>query len=136
MFQFCFNDCIPNDGTNDDLVIHLSLTLTHYDTIKRKFPTAIDGIITDRYPSNLFLNKSQFSLANCISQLNRELKKIALSNFTKYPVDNFFVLADIENLLEKEYTIEVNAKQLDAMNAKIVEENGGVLFTLPIHDDL
>jgi hypothetical protein len=136
MFQFCFNDCIPKDGTNDGLVSHLAVTLTHYDTIKRKFSTSIDGIITDRYPSDLILNNSQFSLANCISQLSRELKKIALSNFNKYPVDTYYVLADIDNLLEREYSIEINATPLDALNAKIVEENGGVLFTLPIHDDL
>ena len=136
MFQFCFNDCIPKDGTNDGLVSHLSETLTHYDTIKRKFTTSIDGIITDRYPSDLILNNSQFSLANCIGQLSRELKKIALSNFNKYPIDNYYALNDIDSLLERGYSIEINANPLDALNAKIVEENGGILFTLPIHDDL
>ena len=71
-----------------------------------------------------------------ISQLSGELKKIALSNFNKYPVDTYYILADIDNLLEREYLIEINANPLDALNAKIAEENGGVLFTLPIHDDL
>lgn len=136
MFQFCFNDCIPKDGTNDGLVTHLSVTLTHYDTIKKKFANYIDGIITDRLPSDLILNDSQFTLANCIGQLNRELRKIALSSFNKYPVDNYYVLADIDNLLEREYSIEVNTAPLEAINAKIVQENGGILFTLPVHDDL
>lgn len=136
MFQFCFNDCIPKDIANDVLVNQLSSTLTHYDTIKKRFNSSIDGIVTCKYPSNLILNNGQFSLANCIEHLNRELKKIALSNFNKYPVDNYYVLADIDNLLIQEYSIEINGAYHDAINAKIVEENEGILFTLPVHEDL
>lgn len=136
MFQFCFNDCIPNEETNDGLVKHLSTTLTHYNIIKNRFSNSVDGIITDRYPSKLQLNNSEFTLANCINQLTRELKKIALANFNKYPVDSYYVLTDVDALLEQGYSIEINAVSHDAINAKIVQENGGILFTLPLHNDL
>lgn len=136
MFQFCFNDCLPKDCANDALVSHLSLTLTHYDNIKKKFNTSVDGIITDRHPSKLFLNNKQFSLASCIQHLDRELKKIAYSNFNKYPVDNYYAIADIDDLLEKGYSFVINGACHEAINAKIVEENGGILFTLPVHNDL
>lgn len=136
MFEFCFNDCIPKNGKEDELVKRLSETLIHYDALKKQYSTSVNGIITDCLPSKLILNNSHFTLANCIQFLNRELKKIALSNFTKYPVDGFFSLSDVDSLIEKNYSIIVNETALDAFNAKIVEENGGVLFTLSIHEEL
>jgi hypothetical protein len=136
MFQFCFNDSIPKNGTNDGLVKHLSVTLTHYDSIKQKFPTTVDGIITDRLPEKVILNAANFTLGNCIQYLDRELKKIAYSNFGKYPVDDFYNQFDIDSLLANEYTITVNKVEHDATNAKIVQDNGGMLFTLPVHDEL
>lgn len=136
MFPICFNDSIPDNASNDTLVSQLSLTIIGYDKIKKNFSTAINGIITDREPSKLILNNSDFSLARCIMFLNRELRKIALANFNKYTIDNFLVLENPDKLLEMEYSIVVNKNLHDAMNAKIVEENNGILFTLSIHNDL
>jgi hypothetical protein len=136
MFQFCFNDSIPKDGTNDGLVKHLSATLTHYDSIKKKFPTTVDGIVTDRMPEKVILNAANFTLGNCIKYLDRELRKIAYSNFGKFPVDDFYNQFDIDGLLANEYTTTVNKVEHDATNAKIVQDNGGMLFTLPVHDEL
>lgn len=136
MFQFCFNDSIPIDGKNDELVKHLSVTLKHYDFIKKKFPLNVDGIITDRVPEKIILNSVNFSLADCIRFLEREIKKIAFSNFGKYPIEEFYAQIDIDNLLEKEYFIVINDISIDATNAKIVQDNEGILFTLPIHDEL
>src|SRR5690606_40917101 len=42
----------------------------------------------------------------------------------------------IYNLLDKEYIIIINNLSIDATNAKIVQDNEGILFTLPIHDEL
>lgn len=136
MFQFCFNDSIPINGKNDELVKHLSVTLKHYNFIKMNFPLHVDGIITDRIPEKLFLNSANFSLADCIKFLEREIKKIAFSNFGKYPIEEFYTRIDIDNLLEKEYIIVINDLSIDATNAKIVQDNEGILFTLPIHDEL
>lgn len=136
MFQFCFNDCIPKNETDDGLVSHLSSTLSHYNSIKKQFPSYVDGIVTDRIPSELFLNDSHFTLGSCIKQLSRETQKIAFSNFLKYPVEKFMPPEDIDSLIEKEYTITINEKPIDALNAKMVSENEGVLFTLPVHPDL
>ncbi len=136
MFQFCFNDSIPIDGKNDELVNHLSVTLKHYDFIKKNFPLCVDGIITDRVPEKLILNSVNFSLADCIRFLEREIKKIAFSYFGKYPIEKFYARIDIDNLLDKEYIIIINNLSIDATNAKIVQDNEGILFTLPIHDEL
>lgn len=136
MFQFCFNDSIPKSGTNDELVKHLSITLEHFDSIKKKFPTEVVGIITDRLPEKVILNNSNFSLTECIQYLERELKKIAYSNFGKYPVDEFYNPGDIDNLLASEFTILINMVKNDATNAKMVYDDGGILFTLPVHPDL
>jgi hypothetical protein len=136
MFHFCFNDCIPKDGADHELVKRLSETLTHYDSIKNHFPGHIDGVITDRLPSETFLNNTQFTLADCIGHLDRELKKIALSNFNKYPVENYCLPNDIDRLLALNFKIFIDKNPYDAINAMIVAENNGVLFTLLIHSDL
>lgn len=136
MFQFCFNDSIPKDGTNDGLVSHLSITLEHYNSIKKEFPKSVNGIITDRLPKNVILNSANFTLEDCIHYLNRELKKIALSNFGKYPVDNYYDQINTDDLIKYGYFISINNIELDGLNAKIVADNGGILFTLPIHNDL
>jgi hypothetical protein len=136
MFHFCFNDCIPKDEAAHILVKRLSETLTHYNSIKKSFPDCIDGVITDRLPSDIILNNAQFTLKNCISRLDRELKTIALANFNKYPVDKYYLLYDIDKLLASNFKIIVDETSYDAINAIIVAENGGILFTLPIHSDL
>lgn len=136
MFQFCFNESIPKEVSNDGLVSYLTLTLKHFVSIKNQHLSIIDGIITDRIPSDLILNNSQFSLSNCIQYLDHDLKTIAYSLFSKYPVDNYYKLENEERLIENEYSISVDNKEIEAINAKIVEENGGILFTLQVHDDL
>ncbi len=136
MFQFCFNDSIPKNGTDDGLVKLLSATLTHYDSIRQKFPTTVDGIVTDRLPERVFLNAENFSLKKCIEQLDRELLKIASRNFGKYPVEEHYNQVDIDMLLGGGFTISINKVEHDATNAKIVQNNNGVLFTLPVHDEL
>jgi hypothetical protein len=136
MFHFCFNDCIPKNSSNDVLVKHLTVTLTHYDLIKKKFPGSVNGIITDRLPEKVYLNNANFSLVDCIQYLEREIRKIALSNFGKHPVDDYFNEIDIDSLLENEYSITIDNVGYDATNAKLVQNNGGMLFTLAVHNDL
>lgn len=136
MFQFCFNDCIPKDGSDDKLVKFLATNLKHYNSIKNNFPGFVDGILTDRLPEKVILNNNNFTLKNCIKHLDRELLKIAYRDFGKYPLEEYYNQFDIDSLLENEYTITVNKALYDATNAKIVQENDGILFTLPVHDDL
>lgn len=136
MIHFCFNDCVPMGHTKHRLVEHLTATLTHFDSIKRKFPDNVDGIVTSKYPSDLMFNNLEFSLRDCIQMLSRELRIIAYSNFNKYPVDNFYDLTDVDGLLEREFSIVIDQVSYDGLNAKIVQENNGILFTLAVHIDL
>ncbi len=136
MFKFCFNDSIPQNGKDDELVKHLSNTLNHYVTIKNNFPAFVDGIITDRLPEKVLLNGNNFSLKNCIKFLNRELFTIALRNFGKYPVEEYYGQLEIDSILEGCFKITINNIDYDATNAIIAQIGGGVLFTLPVHEEL
>lgn len=136
MFQFGFNDCKLDDIRNDLLVKYLTQTLKHFNLTKNKFPSLIDGILTDRYPSKILLNNLDFTLADCINYLDREIKRIALVHFNKYPIDEYLEITDFNSLTENGYTISVNEKEYDAINIKLLQENDGILFSLAIHRDL
>ena len=136
MFQFCFNDCIPQNGNEHSLMECLSKTLTHFDKIKKQFPDTVEGIITDKLPSQVILNSQQYSLHNCILNLGREIKRVAFTHFNKYPVEGNFVINNEDDLLRENYSIIIDTISYNAINAKIVSENEGVLFTLAIHNDL
>jgi len=136
IFNFCFNDCIPRKNLNSDLVKHLSNNLKYYIRIKNKFPDLIDGIITDRSPNRILLNEQNFSLTDCINHLDRDDKIIALRSFGKYPIDDLLGQIDLESLLQDKYIFTINSEKIDATNAKIVFDNSGILFTLPVVKEL
>jgi len=137
MRLFCFNDCFPKDGSEHVLINCLCDSLIHYSQIKRRFPISVDGIITDNLPSRVVLNNSDFTLENCISQINhRELRIIAFSNFNKYPIDEKFLIQDEEELIKRNYSVRIGETEHNGLNAKIASENEGFLFSLAIHSDL
>ncbi len=138
MFQFCFNDCIiPLNGGEHALVECLRNTLKEYVDIKIKFPDDIDGIITEKDPSKLYLNvASKTTLEKCIEGLDRSYKTIAYRNFCKYPVSDNFLLQDVDDLVEGDYYVALNKIKCDGLNVKIVFDNNGILFSLPIHGDI
>ena len=136
MHQFCFNDCMPMDADEYQLVSGLKQTLMEYHKLKSDFSDEVNGIITHKLPSQLFINSTSFSLLNCIDGLDRPLRRIAYAYFNKYPIDKNFLVKDEDDLITGEYSIVIENAHHNAINAKIVAENEGVLFTLAIHDDL
>jgi len=135
MFQFCFNDCIPNDGTNHDLILFLGNTLKKYNKVGTKFPLDIDGVVTHKEPNSIILNQNNVSLADCIIKLDRSLIRIGFSVFfKKYPIENNFLVSDAA--INSDHYIQINGVNHNAFHPKIVADNGGILFSLALHNDI
>jgi hypothetical protein len=137
MFRFCFNDCIPNNVSEFSLIDCLTKTLKEYNSLWKSFPGNVDGIITPTSLTDFLLNINSFSLAACIAAMeSKDLRIFAYRMFTKYPVVANYFIADEDNLIALDYTITIAAANYNAINSVIVSENGGVLFTLGLHEDL
>lgn len=137
MHQFCFNDCIPDTSNNVFLTECLQQTILEYNKVKIVFPDNVDGIIISKSISDYFLNTNNFSLAACIALIkDRDTRTSAFRIFTKYPIEKYFSEINEDDLLMKEYTINVAGTNHSAINPVIVSENNGILFTLALHGDL
>jgi putative component of toxin-antitoxin plasmid stabilization module len=135
MYLFCFNDCIPTNSSDADLFAAFAATLKEYNAVRSKFPEVVDGIITEIDANSLMLNNN-YSLADAIRSLDPALKTIAFRSFTKYPIEKHFFIRDEDDLIVGNYIINVNNINYNAINAKIVAENGSFLFSLAVHSDL
>jgi putative component of toxin-antitoxin plasmid stabilization module len=112
-------------------------TLPEYKTIRTKYASEVDGVVTPALPEFMTLNQNGFTLKNCIEGLtDRNLKRYAFSVFGKYPAEDYFAVKDEDGLIENNYYIEINDERYDALNIKLVQENEGFLFSLALHDDL
>lgn len=82
---------------------------------------------------------NNFTLLHIIESLaTRELKSVAYSYFSKYPVENFFHIDEvqIDDLLKNEYIISIDGEDVDATNLAIVQLNEGYIFTAALHQDV
>lgn len=136
MYNFCFNDCIPNDSNNGIFVSTLTNSLREYDAIKKAFPEIVTGIHSHKSIDKIILNNNNFSLENCISLMERSYRIIALRDFGKFPLEATMKTEDEDYLLNTSFFIKVGEESLNALNPKIASENNGLLFTLAIHSDL
>lgn len=135
MFHFSFNDCFPKTESDDFVVNCLKDSISEFKKVKSKFGCLVDGILTDREPKKVKLNDN-LNLADSIKYLDRDNRTIALANFNKYPIEDYFDFIDYEEILLKNYFIEVDKVNYDSLNAKISKLNNGILFSLAIHADL
>jgi hypothetical protein len=137
MCKFYFNDCLPQDKSRHEVLSCLKRALPEYKTIREKFHDDVDGIVTSRMPGNIVLNADGFTLKNCIEGLvDRDLRRYAFAVFGKYPVEEHFLAQNEDDLLENKYYIAIGGIEYDALNAMLVGGNGGILFSLALHDDL
>jgi hypothetical protein len=137
MFDFFFNDCIPNNYSKLSLTQCLEQTLSEYNDIKKSYPTEVDGIITSTSILNFIVNQENYSLADCIASMsNKDLRTLAYRIFLKYPIEKYSSKINEDELLAKEYSITVSGTIHTAINPVIVSFNNGVLFTLGLHNDL
>lgn len=139
MYNFYFNDCLPSNRTEHEIVMCFMKTLPEYKTLRDKYFSHVDGIVTCGLPDQIILNSNGFTLKKCIEAIpveKKELKRYAYAVFRKFPVQNHFIAKDEDDLIEKDYSITVNNSVYNALNLKIVQESEGILFTLGLHDDL
>jgi hypothetical protein len=137
MFQFFFNDCIPNSANRQEITECLINSLSEYNDVKKRFPTEVDGIITTAVISCLRINVDNFSLGNCISELaDKDLRTFAFRVFSKYPIEKHFSEINEDDLILNNYTITIAGTCHNAINPVIVSGNNGILFTLALHEDL
>jgi hypothetical protein len=135
MYHYSFNDCFEKTYDINNIKTCLYNSLNHFKEISKKYPNHVKGILTDRSPNNILVN-SDLSLSDIILLLDRDEKNYALKNFTKYPIEDFYPDLDIDNILSKSYTLQVNRLDYDALCAKINHIHDGFLFSLALHDDL
>jgi hypothetical protein len=136
MVHFYFNDCYPSTEREDLLVKLLEDSISHYSKIKKEYAEFIVGIITYARPKEIILKNQNFSLADCIKYLKKDSRKFAYASFNKYPIEDYLALNDIDSLISGTYTITLDKTSYNALNSKIVQENNGSLFSIPVVKDL
>ncbi len=137
MYQFCFNDCMPNTASENSLTECLQNTLKEYNEVKKSYPENVDGIVTSYRISQFLLNANNFSLENCVASMtDKDLRTLAYRIFSKHPIEKYYAEINEDDLLQKDYTITVAGTNHTAINPVIVSSNNGVLFTLGLHNDL
>lgn len=135
MNYFYFNECIPRTESYMQYTVCLENSLREYYKLKSKHQS-IDGIVTEKQPADIGLC-SNFTLKDCILSLkDRDLKRLALKIFTKFPIESFMSDEHTNKLLENEYKLEINHTSYDALNLALTSLCGGILFTLALHEDL
>ncbi|MBK8370975.1 MAG: hypothetical protein IPL20_06290 [Saprospiraceae bacterium] len=135
MIHFSFNECFPKTEGDDFIVNCLKNSLSEFNKVKSKFGCLVNGILTDREPKKIQLSNN-LNLADSIKYLDRDNRIIALTNFNKYPIEDYCDFIDYDEILSKNYFIIVDNVNYDSLNAKISQLNDGILFSLAIHSDL
>jgi len=136
MHIFCFNDCIPSSGQERELVSCLENTIREYDKIRKQFPKDILGVVTSNEPSNVILNDNNCTLADCVLKLEHSIRRIGFTIFKNYPIEVYYENIDEDILIKNDYIIKINNIQHNAINAKIVSQKNGILFSLALHSDI
>ena len=137
MYQFCFNDCIPNTASQHALIDCLQNSLKEYNEVKKAYPNEIDGVVTSVSIADFLLNAPDYSLAKCVSEMpDKDMRTLAYSLFTKHPIEQYYAEIDEDDLLQKEYSLTIAGTAHTAINPVIVSSNNGVLFSLGLHNDL
>lgn len=138
MYQFCFNDCIPNTASEHSFTQCFVETLKEYNDVKKEYPEEVDGIVTSVSINDFILNAQlNYNLATCVSAMpDKDLRTLAYRIFTKHPIEKHYAEINEEDLLQNDYTINIDGTNHTAINPVIVSVNNGVLFTLGLHQDL
>lgn len=138
MYQFCFNDCIPNTASEHSLTQCLVDTLKEYNDVKKEYPDEVDGIVTSVSINDFILNAQlNYNLATCVSAMpDKDLRTLAYRIFTKHPIEKHYAEINEEDLLQNDYQLNIDGTNHTAINPVIVSVNNGVLFTLGLHQDL
>jgi hypothetical protein len=138
MDKFYFNECLPEIYDINEFKTCFCNTLISFSEISNKHLSIEKAIITEKIPSKIRIGGFG-SLYDVIESIaNKDMRNLAFSYFTKYPISKHFQIDDeiANNLLERNYIIKFDETEVDAMNLAIVGINQGYLFTPAIHDKL
>ena len=134
MFNFYFNDCLPEKLALGFFVDNLTISLTEFKKLLDKDIQIEASIITHDLPS-LSNYGNEFTLQDALENINNlDLKKYAFSLFYKYPINKYY--DDSDDYFLNKFILNVGSKALNATNAAIVGVNQGFLFTCKLHPDI
>jgi hypothetical protein len=136
MNLFYFNHFVPENKNKELVSSAFSATYKEYNELRKKFPDDVDGIVTAGDAHQIFLIPEQFSLAQCISSMERSMRFAAYGAFTKYPFNNHFTEVNEEEMILNQYKLTVAGVDKDAHYLKVVADNSGFSFSLGVSDDL
>ena len=134
MFNFYFNDCLPEKLALGFFVDNLTISLIEFKKLLDKDIQIEASIITHDLPS-LSNYGNEFTLQDALQNINNiDLRKYAFSLFYKYPINKYY--DDSDDYFLNEFILNVGSKALNATNAAIVGANQGFLFTCKLHPDI
>ncbi|TSD67625.1 hypothetical protein FFF34_009630 [Inquilinus sp. KBS0705] len=136
MNLFYLNTLTPDGITHEVISSAFSATYSEYNTLKKKYPDDVDGIVTVTDAQQVMLSADNFSLAMCIGSLDRTMRSAAYSAFTKYPFNSHFIEANEEEMIMNDYTLLVGLNPKDAYYLKVVADNAGYAFSMGLNEEL
>ncbi|WP_294593502.1 hypothetical protein [uncultured Bacteroides sp.] len=129
MNVFYFNECLPSQF-NGSLQTVFETIIREFNRLTRDKNLKIEkAIITHKIPSEILVCNT--NLKKLIDSCNdKELKKIALSYFIKYPIDYYYQIDDI--FTDEDLAIKYEFNELDATNLIIAHKMSWFLLSLPL----
>ena len=134
IFNFIFNDCIPDNMSLNDYANALHNTLLAYKEISQKCDSCV--VLAKRQDEQTL--SATISLKQCIIQIQDSLERtFAFRLFNKYPIRAIFDEDSlIEWLVSNDFKIMVCEQEKDATNLALAAHEGGMSFTLGVCKDL
>ncbi len=135
MNKFYFNECLP-DALPYGITFQKEFEklIEAFNRLQQQKNLKIDTyIVTANLPSHI--NVCGFNLVETIKNIRkRDLKRIAYSYFTKYPISDYFPVSEVNeiDLIGNNY----NFQGRDAINLAIIAFAEGILCTIPIEKSL
>lgn len=138
MQKFYFNECLPETNDLSNFNELFCNTLRSFNELSKKHSSIEKAIVTEKLPSDISIGQIG-TLHDVIDNIeNKELRNVAFTYFNRYPIGQHFSLDEeaIDIILEKNFVVEFDGDEMDAMNLAIVGLNNGFLFTTATHNSL
>ncbi len=137
MAYFLFNsEAVPQSQNKVVFTKLFQNTLLEFQKLNEHTLLNVEkGIVTEKLPSEISLGN--FSLKDVIETLSsKELRTIAYSIFTKYPVEANITIDNEELFLKMDCYVVVDSEEYPALYLSYVAAQDEFAFSVPIHKDL
>lgn len=136
MHKFYFNnECLVGNFSNHDFDELFAKSLEEFSLITEKQKSVLNGIITEKLPSDLNINSSS-NLSEAIERIhNKDLKRLAFAWFRNYPIDEHFNL-EVDSRLDENYTININHSNISIFYLPYISRKKGFALTVPVFEEL